>query len=133
MDIVLDTDMARPTKYDRLNLDMVREAATSLGSMEEIAALLKISPRTLLKARDADPEVDQAIAEARAAVGAKLANKMVEMALDGSVEASKFLLERRFSWIKRTQNELEVNAKAGPQIQIHLTQAAPLPDEKVLN
>lgn len=132
MEITLSANMVRPCKYDKLDPDEVRQVASSLGSFEEIASLLGISPKTLLKAREERPEIAIAIDEARARVGAAVANKLVESALDGSVEAAKFLLERRFQWIKRTQNELELSGKAAmPQIQITLQ--APSDSIKSLN
>jgi hypothetical protein len=57
--------MARPTKHDKINLDRLREAAASCGSLEDIAAALRLSVRTFFTARENDPEIDEVIAQAR--------------------------------------------------------------------
>lgn len=135
MDITLNPDMVRPTKYNLLDPDEVRKVASNLGSFEEIASLLGVSPKTLLKAREERPEIAMAIDEARARVGAAVANRLVESALDGSVEAAKFLLERRFQWIKLTQNQVELSGKPNmPTISITLQgPGSELLNEKVIN
>lgn len=89
--------------------------------MEDIAAALKMAPRTFLKARDDDPNLDLIIAEARAETGQQVADKLVAAALDGSVEAAKFILERKFRWLKETR--IEHSGEAGPSIKIMLTTA----------
>ncbi len=116
--------MARPTKHDKINLDRLREAAASCGSLEDIAAALRLSVRTFFTARENDPEIDEIIAEARQETHQLIANKLIDAAKNGSVEAAKFLLERKFAWHKVSKQELEFGGKAAPSICIKLTTAS---------
>lgn len=113
--------MARPTKFDRLNHEKIRAAAAACSSNADIAASLKVDEKTLRKAIENDPEIQEIIDAARAETGIAVANRLIESAKEGQVECMKFLLERKFRWLKETK--VEHAGDAVPSICIKLTTA----------
>lgn len=57
----------------------------------------------------------------------KLAKNSVELALDGSVDMSKFLLERRYGY-KKPSKEIEVGTKEDTSFTFNITQSKPKDD-----
>ena len=67
------------------------------------------------------------IREADAELHHTLVANGVDMALDGNVDMTKFLLERRFGYKKPTK-EVEVSAKKDAVFNIHITESKPKED-----
>lgn len=113
--------MARPTKFNKLNPEKIRAAAAACSSNADIAATLRVDEKTLRKAIENDPEIQEIIDAARAETGIEVANKLIESAKEGQVECMKFLLERKFRWLK--ESKIEHSGEAAPCIRITLQTA----------
>jgi hypothetical protein len=87
----------------------------SLGrvlTQDQLAAWFGIDPVTLRAIMERQPEVSHAYKKARAEVIGKVANNLVQMALEGDVAASIFFLKTQARWTERHDVRIEADATA---------------------
>lgn len=88
-----------------IDLDKVEELASKGLTIEQIAASLGISDRTLYSKKKRYAEIADAIKKGQAAGIATIANKLFQKAMGGNVAAMIFFLKARADWSDKLQIE----------------------------
>lgn len=111
--------------YKKIDLAEVERLAASGLTQHQIGAALGISRRTIARRLTEDEEFADAYEKGRAGLCEEVANLLLDNARNGSVDACKFILDRRCDWQKNTKQELTVTP--GPSIQINMPEGMVFP------
>lgn len=105
-----------PDKPIEFDLDKVRALAAKGLNNKQIASAIGCSERTIQRRLAEDEDFAAAVAQGQALLCVEVGNLLLDAARNGSVDAMKFIADRKAGWTKQTKTEVEVSA--APSLQI---------------
>lgn len=108
-----------PTEEDRRDL----ERLAGLLTLPQLAAFFKTSVTTLKRRMDEEPDLMDSYQKGRAAVIGRVAQSLVQNALDGNVTAAIFYLKTQGGW-KEKKEEDRIGDLSPQEFATHAMNAA---------
>lgn len=100
-------------KLTKREIEDVRKLSPYL-TLEQLADFFGVSERTFYRIKERQPEVEEAFKKGKSTALAKVAQNLVQKALDGNITASIFYLKTRGGWSETNRTEIAMESNDGP-------------------